>query len=367
MKPHEHGGQIKRWREEFGISSEENIYDFSANINPLGIPDSVKEVIEKEIDNLPNYPEPEALGLCRELATAHNVFLENVLAGNGASELIDLFFLYLKPKKLLQIAPTFSEYERAGISAGSKVENFYLGEKSLKENLEDFLLEIENNSPDVIAVCSPNNPTGELLDESHIDKIFRTARKVGGWLLIDKSFISFTREGWESLEWEIIPEKVVLLYSFTKMFALAGLRLGYMLAPRQMVEELKNLRNPWSVNHLAQTAGMACLLEKSYEKRTRELVRNERERMIEKLLDMGLKPLRGEANYLLVKINEDIFKEGEVDSEFIWGELGKKGIFIRRAENFAGLDKRFFRIAVKLPEENDVLLAGLRDVLAKRL
>lgn len=369
MKPHEHGGQIHRWKKEFGLS-DADIVDFSANINPLGPPQNVIEKIKKELDNLPNYPEPDALELCEKLSKVHLVSTGNVLAGNGASELIDLFFLYLLPKKVLLPAPTFKEYERAALAAGSEIENFYLGDKSLKSNLDGFIRKIKDSSPEVVVICTPNNPTGEILETEDIMKIADAVKGVNGWLLIDKSFIAFARENWQLMEWDDIPENIAIIYSFTKMYAIAAIRLGYLIGDEKLIKALKSFRNPWNVNYLAQVAGKVCLLEKDYERKTRELVSKEREKLLRNLQRLNFTPYPGRANYILVKINNEIVdkteKEHKLNSEILWKGLAQKGIFIRNAVNFNGLDDKYFRIAVRLPWENDSFLYLLETFLREQ-
>lgn len=359
MKLHEHGGQIKKWKREIGISNDIEILDFSANINPLGPPENVVYKIKEEFNNIFNYPEPQAFELCKELATHHGVKPENVLAGNGASELIDLFFLKQPPAaKVLLPAPTFSEYERAAVAAGGEIDLFCIGEESLSFHMEDFIKRIEDTSPDVVVICTPNNPTGELLEDYEVNKIVQAVIGVNGWLLIDKSFMPFARRDWYKLEWERLPQNVAVIYSFTKIYALAGLRLGYMLASENLIDKIKAARNPWSVNHLAQVGGKACIKEKKYEEKTRKLIADEREKLLKGLQELNLKPIHGAANYLLVRI-----EAGKFNSYNLWQELAKRGIFIRMAKNFHSLDQRYFRVAVRLPWENNKLLAQLEAIL----
>ncbi|UMZ73147.1 threonine-phosphate decarboxylase CobD [Natranaerofaba carboxydovora] len=359
MKPHEHGGQIYRWAKEFELDHEE-IVDFSANINPLGPPENLKKELTKELDNLPNYPEPDALELCHDIANMHGISEENILVGNGASELIDLFFLYNKFQKAFFPAPTFKEYERACRSVGTEVENFYIYDRPLKDRLDDFIKKIKEKSPSVVVICTPNNPTGEVLEPVDIKRISDVVREINGWLFIDKSFITFVREDWPKLIWDnTIPDNTAIIYSFTKMYAIAGLRLGYIIGPSKMISEMKKLRNPWSVNHLAQVAGKVCLTEKEYEKKTRKLVDKERDRLIEGLEKLNFKTFPGKANYVLAKIQDN----KNLNSCKLWEGLAKKGVLIRNAENFDGLDDSFFRIAVRLPEENEKLLKSLEDFL----
>ncbi len=354
MKPYEHGGQVYRWQKKYMLE-DSDIIDFSANINPLGPPRRMIDVIRKETEKLPNYPEPDAAFLCGKIAGEHGVKYENVIAGNGASELIDLFFLYLRPQKVLFPAPTFKEYERVSRAVNSDIYSYYTGDMPLSDHLEDFVANIKNVSPDVVVICTPNNPTGEVLERDHLIKIAEAAREVGGWVLLDKSFMPFVCGDWKAMEWDEIPQNVVTIYSFTKMFAMAGLRLGYALGPSWLIQGLKSLRNPWSVNHLAQEAGMVCLDEKEYEVSTRDLITQEREKMITKLDNRGFITFPGKANFILVKM-EDLYG---LNARILWEVFAREGIFIRNAENFKGLSPEYFRIAVRLPDENQRFLATI--------
>ncbi len=345
-----------------GNCLKRNVIDFSVNINPLGLPEGLPDIILKNVDLIARYPDPSSERLKRELAALHGVGMENVAIGNGSIELIYLVPGAFKIKKALIITPTFSEYEFAVRSSGSMPAFFNVFEK------DDFKIDcgkLTRRLPyhDACFLCNPNNPTGSLLHSDDVLCIARSCEKLGTVLVLDEAFIEFTRE---SKGVTIISEAVkngslVILRSLTKFFAMPGLRLGYAIGHKRMVEKISKLQYPWNVNGLAQLVGEKVLADKGYMDRTRLFVAKERQYMLERLGSIkGLRVYPPSANFILCKLqNASIGTAGELQKRLLRG-----GIYIRDCGNFRGLNEKFFRVAVRRRADNNRLINSIVKALS---
>lgn len=339
-----HGGNI------YGIGRRYRggIFDFSANINPLGIPPEVRKLLGRRIDILIRYPDPQARRLKAAIARYWNVKEENVLVGNGSTELIYLVLNAFRPASVTIPVPSFTEYERAARIAGNKVTFIRLLET------DGFYLK-----PSRIKNCSmfffgnPNNPTGNLIMRNRAD----TETLPAGRVVIDESFMDFLPDEKEHTLIGRAKEtkKIIVLRTFTKFFALAGLRVGYAVAHQDTIRVLQRFQMPWSVNVFAQAAAECALFQKDYIRRSRQTIKEERVFLYNAVGRIkGLRPYPSVANFLLVKI-----EGGRSTSTRLKERLMKKGILIRDCANFRGLDERFIRVAVRSRKENMRLIKAL--------
>lgn len=367
-----HGGQVWAAARQLGLSPGQ-ILDFSANLNPFGPPPAVMECLRRNLSSVAWYPEPHAAALKRRLAEAAGRPPGEVAVGNGASELIYLSAQVLRPRKALIVSPTFGEYERAlrfaGVAAPVAVERFYLavprhGGEPFRLPVDRLLARLRCGSVDLVVVCNPNNPTGTLVAGDDLAAISRAARAQGAWLLLDASFLDFL----PAPEVGLPPEpwdRLIILKSLTKLYCLPGLRLGYMVAPADLVAAVEAARDPWSVNALAQIAGLQCLREEAYVARTREALPRFRRGLEDGLRWLGRSCLPGlevypsAANFLLGRVPAAAGGAASLASRLVG-----RGILIRVAADFVPLDETYFRLAVRLPEENDRLLAQLQALFS---
>ena len=356
----EHGGNLKEIQDKFSLSRDE-IIDFSANINFLGIPDSVKKAVEKEIENLIHYPQPQAEDFKNELSKNLNIKKEKIIAGNGAAELIYLLLDYLKIDKILLPVPSFSEYEKAVYKIEAELDFFYLKEKdNFSLNVSEIKKSIKRN--DLIILNNPHNPTGKLYKKDKLKEILKIAKKEGSFVLVDEAFIDFKEnENSYSLINEVKHfDNLFILRSLTKFFAIPGLRLGYGMGNSRLIAELEKRRDPWTVNSLAQIAGVKAVNDKNYIKKSK--IKNKKERIFlyNKLKDINaLKVYEPSVNFILLKIKKDL-SAGKLREK-----MASQGIIIRDCSNFRGIDNRYFRVAVKSREENLKLLRVLKNSLKK--
>ena len=385
-----HGGNIYKIFREKNIKE---ILDYSSNINPYGIPESLKKRITENLEILERYPDPDYIELRSKLASLNKVDISDVILGNGATEVIFLFMKVIRPKKILIVSPTFGEYERA-VKATERVEDSSIlgdsnkkkdDEKSfgkqkieiehfeLKEN-NDFKLNINNlknelaKKYDLLIICNPNNPTGKFLKLDETEEILKECNKYNTKLFIDEAFIEFLSD---NLKESIINTKenkqnLFVTRAFTKFFAIPGLRLGYgIYFDKSLEKKIAEKKEPWSVNNIAEMAGITILDDAEYIKKTLKWITEEKKYMYEQLNKIsGIKPYETEVNFITVKINEELFSKG-MNVKKLREKMLEQGILIRDASNFKFLDERFFRLAIKDRESNDKVIRVLKEIMNK--
>lgn len=346
----EHGGNIYRLAEELKMQ-ERTIIDFSASINPLGVSKKIKAELRKHLKYLHNYPDPDARRLRKRLAQYHGINPEMILCGNGSTELIYLITRALKPVKVLIPAPTFSEYERAcRTSYELQVTSYELKrENNFDINPDEFISSMKGC--DMAFLCNPNNPTGLLLKKDSVMQIAEAARDLKCILVVDEAFIDFCPEDSIIKEVENNPYLIVLR-SMTKFYALSGLRLGYGVFPQHLTEKLKEYKEPWTVNNLAQRAGVTALKDKVYRNETFRIIRHEKQFMENGFKKLGIDYIPSSVNYYLIRLD---------NAEEVIASLRNKGILVRGCSNFTGLDESYtyIRVAVKSRKDNARLLKEL--------
>lgn len=348
-----HGGDIYSAKERM----EGEIIDFSANINPLGLPDSVKKALMESMDCFSCYPDPICRELVKKIAKSEGTETENILCANGAADLIFRISQAIRPRNALLAVPTFSEYEQALLSIGCHIRYFNLSKENDFCLTEDFLEEIRPDT-DLIFLCNPNNPTGQLIAPRLLEKILARCSSCGTMLVVDECFRDFLDNPQENsmVSWVSSFPNLMILRAFTKHYAMAGLRLGYCLCSNTpLLERMAQCGQPWSVSVPAQIAGAAALEDTDYLARTREWIQTEREYLKSELNRLGIKVIGSQANYLFFRLE---------DSETLPSFLEKKGILIRSCANYRGLDSAYYRIAVKSHKDNQTLVNAFTEYLA---
>ncbi|MBI4684416.1 MAG: threonine-phosphate decarboxylase [Nitrospirae bacterium] len=348
----EHGGNIYLTAQEIGMP-EEKIIDFSAPINPLGVPKSAISEIKNTAKYLFNYPDPDATELRQHISKYHGINSEFIICGNGSTELIYLIVRTLKPKKVLMPQPTFSEYERAcKINSKFKIQNLKLGkENSFDIETESFIKFMKNC--EMAFLCNPNNPTGRLVKRTDVLKIAGAAKRLKCYLVVDEAFIDFVPEESVIREVEKNPYLIVLR-SMTKFYALSGLRIGYGVFHENLVQKIKGYKEPWAVNSLAQTAGIAAFKDAAFKKKTFRVIKQEKDFLEKEFKKLGISYIPSEVNYYLLRLSH---------TKEIVSALRNKGILVRDCSNFKGLDNSYMRIAVRSRRENEVLIKELSKFL----
>ena len=343
-----HGGNIEEVEKKY----RRKIIDFSANINPLGLPPAIKKAICKNLDKILHYPDFKAEKVTQKIAKYWQIDKKNILLGNGSVEFIYLIASAYRPKTVLIPTPTFSEYERAAKSIGSKIQFLKLKEE------ENFKLDISDfDNSDILFLCNPNNPTGNLiLTESRTIE-----RMVNELLVVDEAFMDFLpqQKKFTLIYRAVKNKKIAALRSFTKFFALPGLRMGYIVAHKDVINKLRQHQPPWSTNSLAQAAAEVILSEGKYINKTYKFIEKERKFLSGQLTRIeGLKPYPTVTNFLLIKI-----EKSRLTSKSLRNALIKKGLLIRDCANFRSLNDKYIRVAVRSHEENLKLLTAIKGVL----
>jgi len=363
-----HGGNIYKIFREKNI---DKILDYSSNINPYGVPENLKKEIFEKVFVLERYPDPDYIELREKIAEKNNLNIENIIVGNGATEIIFLFMKILSPKKVLIVSPTFGEYERAIKASTLANDSLEINYFELKET-ENFVLNVKNleteleNNYDLLILCNPNNPTGQFLKLKKLEEILKICEQKNTKLFIDEAFVEFV-EDWENesiINSKENKENLFVIRAFTKFFAIPGLRLGYGICfNNNLLKKMLEKKEPWSVNNIADLAGKTVLDDENYIQKTKEWIKDQKKYMYENLNKIeGLRAYKTEVNFILLKIEDNLLEKG-LDVKNLRKKMLEKGILIRDASNFIYLDKRYFRLAIKDKLNNEKVIETLTSIL----
>jgi threonine-phosphate decarboxylase len=335
--------------------------DFSSNINPLGISSQVLKEIRKNLKQISHvYPDSKCNLLKKSIAryVEHDIDKEWISVGNGATEIIHNFVRALSLTNSIIISPTFCEYELASKRCKMKIDYIPLSKK-LQIQADKVIEKSKMNSNSLIFICNPNNPTG-LVNTQMIEKILSSIDRSKTILLIDESFIEFLND----IEKESLISKIkeydnlAILRSMTKSYGLAGLRLGYLVANPHLIRKLKPFQIPWSVNGIAQIAGIAALNDQDHVNRAKKIIQKERNYMYKKInnKENHVNALRSDVNFFLIKLKNI----SSITYQKIL--LNFHGIFVRDCSSFRGMSTDFIRVAVRTHKDNLILLKAIYDI-----
>ena len=291
-----HGGDWAGYRAQYGHDA----LDFSANVSPLGLPQGVANAIAAALPHADRYPDPLCRALRAKLAPHEGIPAESILCGNGAADLIFRLAWAAKPRTALVTAPTFAEYAAALEGAGCVVRRHFL-QAEVDFAVTDSILSSITPEVDMVFLCQPNNPTGQLTPLPLVERILRRCEACGALLVVDECFLDFLPDCNALTAKALLDSKnLLILKAFTKLYGMAGVRLGYCLcANTALLEAMQAAGQPWAVSSLAQAAGLAALDETAYVAQVRELIAQQRPRLTAGLRALGLRVLDGRANYLL--------------------------------------------------------------------
>ena len=342
---HVRGGNIYTYR---------NCMDFSANCNPLGTPESVKQAVRDSLDRTGDYPQVGYAPLREALGEYEDMDPRHIICGNGAAELIFSLCQAVRPKKALIPVPTFAEYEQALTSVGCQVEHVLLREEDgfcMQESFIEWL----HGDLDMVFLCNPNNPTGILTDREFLFHVLRRCRELGILLVVDECFLDFVKEpGKYSLKAQLSRyHNLFILKAFTKRYAMAGIRLGYGLSENEeLLEKMSQVTQPWNISVMAEMAGVAALKENAYVEKGRKTIFEEAPCLKKGLEELGFTVYPSEANYIFFRGEPGLFEKGI-----------RNGVIIRDCSNYPGLTEGFYRVAVRTHQENERLLEALKKGL----
>jgi len=336
-----HGGDILTYKGKY----HGKIIDFSSNINPLGPPEGLKDVLSAAYHEVTCYPDIKY----RELKAHVSLYLgcdeTEVIVGNGALEIINnVCHLF---ERIVVFAPCFVEYIIRPVVFGKDVLKL-----PLTEDFSVDLARLASNfrAGDLLILGNPNNPTGLRIPEPTLKKIFELVTCKGAFLLLDEAFFEFCPADYDSIELFKGEANVCIVRAATKFFALPGIRLGYGFASKNFIKKYREIEIPWSVNSFANAAGRCIFSDKDYIDRTKKYISQERQYLQKSLSKVKwIKVFDSHANFILIKLLK--YDEDKVFDDFL-----KHGIMVRKASNFDGLDKSYIRVAVKDHEANKKLV-----------
>lgn len=360
-KDHFHGSDLEAIEKVYGIKKED-ITSFSANVNPLGVSFKLRECLASHIDAITSYPDREYTSLRNCIANYVGSEKDNIIVGNGSTELISLMIHSKAPKKALILGPTYSEYEReVSLGGGSSLYYPLREEDNFKLNIEQFCSKLTPDI-DLLIICNPNNPTSGSIYRNDMRKILDHCKTNDIFVMVDETYIEFAPE-MESIS--SVPltndyNNIIILRGISKFFAAPGLRLGYAICGNSdLLKEINNKKNPWTINTLAAIAGEIMFTDTDYIKATKELINKERERVCARLSKInGIKFYPSTANFLLCRIMKPT-----ITSNIVFEAAIRKGLMIRDCSTFPFLDDHYIRFCFMSPEKNDELLQVIEDIL----
>lgn len=353
-----HGGNI------YGNRIE---YDFSVNLNPSGPPDAVRDALVKALNHVEEYPDPEYRELRRELANRWQLAEEQLVLGNGASELIPGIIRALAPKTCMVTAPCYSGYETAlnAAAPSCRIHRIFLREEDDFTLPKNICQEIARVKPDLLILTNPNNPNGKRILANRLREIAGACRGAGTVLLTDECFLALSGGDEDSLihciRSEALPAirigeeglpPTVILRAFTKTFAIPGVRLGYAVCSGSLAARIRRELPEWNLSVFAQYAGLAALEPSGYMAASVEMIAQEREYLTAELKKLGLRVFPSDANYILFQSRDRELHRKLLD----------KGILIRDCRDYHGLTAGLYRAAVRTRRENTALLRCLRNI-----
>jgi len=345
-----HGGSPQLDLARFGLV-QRPVTDFSVSLNPLGPPRIIQQKWPDLFDAVENYPSLNGSGLIRYYEEKFGISAENIVPGNGSTELIYLIPRALKLKKVAICTPCYNDYEQASVLAGARVfkqpllppDNF--GMPSL-----DKLISMLDKA-DSLWIGRPNNPTGVVFARE--DLLELSARFPDKWFIVDEAFIQFLENRHsETLITAPFKPNILVIHSLTKFYSLAGLRLGAVVGHSEIVSRIRQSKEPWTINGVADRCAPLLLECSGYEHETRSFLREERGRIFQGLSQVdGVKLFGGSANFILCQW----CRTPDLDDLLFY--LLKNGVYVRDCRNFPGLESNFFRIGLRVPSENARLLS----------
>jgi threonine-phosphate decarboxylase len=367
----EHGGRIYQAAERLGVPVH-RIVDFSASLNPLGPPKSVLRAIKQILPDCRYYPDAEWTGLRHRLAAFHGISADSIAIGNGSIELIRLLPRALQVSVGYVLGPTFMEFERslrlAGASShrlvGTASEDYRLPlarcVASLDKSHPFSAVQVRPGSVKrIVFVCNPNSPTGSVIPRDRLEQLCREMEQKKIWLVIDEAFIDFCAA--HSMVSLVARYKYLLiLRSFTKFYGMPGIRLGYVIGRPEVIRTIRPVLPPWSVNQMAQVAGVAALEDEDFRRRTLVFTDRARNQFVSRLRTLPeLRVYPSDVNFILVGLPR------WCSSRRIQDRLFEQGVLVRDCRSFSGMREPAFRLAVRRPSENRRLVTLLKEILVR--
>jgi len=357
---HGHGGEIYNLAEKLNVSPIE-IKDFSTNVSHYPLPSAFWDDLISSLPKIRLLPEVDNSELINSFSQKYNINPLNILAGNGTTEFIFLIPRVLKSKRIVILNPTYSDYRDA--ARVHDINIIETGPFIYKEDYNNFFKKDINKlkKNDIIFFCNPNNPTGHFISRDYL--LNTVKEKPDLFWIIDESYAPFVdKDHNSSLISSDLPQNILILRSFSKIYGIPGIRLGFLIANKNIIDRFRIYMQPWNISSFTQTAGFLIMkyCDEFYDEAVRLFYRNEKDfflNEIKKILCFDIIP--GDTNYILFRTSTDI------DTISLTEKLKEKGFLIRQCGNFSGLDKSFIRIGLRNRSDNMLLLSELNAILNK--
>lgn len=353
-----HGGEVY---------DKEIELDFSVSLNPCGCPDKVKTALSGAICDVDKYPDISQQKFREAVARAEKCSPDNIIGGNGASELLAAIVNMLRPKKALLPVPSFYGYIHAiGMARDCKVVTYKLSEDKEFELDEKFADEITGDI-DLVILGNPNNPTGKCIRKGILEVILKKCKETETALVVDECFFRLSDHGTSARTYLDSYDNLYVVDAYTKLFSIPGVRVGFCLSQAENIERLRRFLPEWNMSAFAQAAGIACadMISENFMDITAETIKKERDYLDSELRKLGIKVFDSDTNFILIKVPDDLkpsINHNEMVGASLYDALLEKHILIRDCCTFEGLSSGFYRIAVRNHEPNIRLLDALTDV-----
>lgn len=348
MQLPKHGANPHRLYEQLTIPMPAVVYDFSENVNAFGLPESIRREWPQLLEKVSAYPDPKGEPFLSAIAKFHHVSKDCLFVGNGAAEIFSLLAERYRGKKAILVHPTFSEYEATLQAKGAEIEHIVASECT------GFDLPIEAiqqamETADVLYLCTPNNPTGLLPEASDLTQLVEHGKKVKCEIVLDEAFIDFVGESFSFISKVKEMEHLIIVRSMTKMYAIAGIRLGYVISHSSIIREISAQAPHWNVNGIAATIGAICVDEHEFVEETKKQSGREREKMTSYLVENGCIVLNSVVNYVVFKLQD------ATKTKQLYRHLLARGIVLRHTHNYRGMNGQWLRIGMKKEAEMSLL------------
>lgn len=359
-RPVFHGSDIEKICEYYHLKKDD-IINFGANVNPLGLSPNAKKELSKNLDLLSSYPDREYTSLRNTISEYCGIPADFILPGNGSSELIALLIQERAPKHTLILGPTYSEYSRELAFSGSTQEYYHLQESSaFALDIGDLCRTLEKGY-DFLILCNPNNPTSSAILQEDMKKLLSFCQEKNIFVMIDETYVEFAPDIAAVTSVPLTQEfdNLMVLRGVSKFFAAPGMRLGYGISGnRKFLSQMKEKQIPWSLNSLGAFTGELLLKDKDYIQKTRDLILSERKKLYQELKELpAFKVYPAYANFLLLQIVQPDLTSFQVFEACI-----RQGLMIRDCSSFQCLEGEFVRFCIMLPEHNQKLINVLKGL-----
>ncbi|MFA1821986.1 threonine-phosphate decarboxylase CobD [Virgibacillus oceani] len=346
-----HGSNPAYLYEAYALPMPAEIIDFSVNLNPFGPPFKLKEKWPSWFMLIEDYPDPQGKELIKIISEMESIDTSSILLGNGGAELITLVASHFSGKSIGITQPAFSEYEKTARAYGCHITYIHLPDDDWQLNTEEISSQLD--AVDALFICHPNNPTGVSYSQTDLLNVLKACEKYRCYLIVDEAFLDFLEEGQSLASFITESSYLIILRSLTKMYSIAGLRLGFLMTNPHLLGKLKSIQPHWSVNTLALEAGKAALKDKTYVRKTKQFIHGERKRIMRDLNKLGYHLSDSKVNFYLLR-DPSLHNQSSLLQYLL-----KKGIVPRHTENYPGLDGRYLRFAIRQQSENNILLEAL--------